>query len=101
MPAAVVDGTPLAQPGKVIGGVYAAMSAAGLAPTTVSEEVAARMPTSEERSQMQLGDGATVLEIWRTTRDQHGQTIEVLRTIASGRLSRLVYDNLPIGQAEG
>ncbi len=99
MPADLVEGTPLAAKGKVIGGVYAAMTAAGLVPSTITEEVAGRQPTSDERTRLRLGDGATVLEVWRTTRDQTGRVIEVLRIVSNAHRSTLVYDNLPIGEA--
>lgn len=101
MPAALVEGTPLAGPGKVVGGVYAVMTAAGFGPDVVSEEVSGRLPTSDERTRMQLAEGATVLEIWRTTRDQNGRVVEVLRTVADARQSTLVYDNLPVRRSEG
>lgn len=101
MPAALAEGTALASSGKVVGGVYAVMTAAGFGPDRVTESVLGRMPTSTERTQMQLSDGATVLELWRTTLDQTGRVVEVLRTIADARLSTLVYDNLPVRRSEG
>jgi GntR family transcriptional regulator len=101
MPAALVEGTPLAGPGKVVGGVYAVMTAAGFGPDRVSEEVSGRLPTSDERARMQLTEGGMVLEIWRTTRDQSGHIVEVLRTVGDARKSTLVYDNLPVRRSEG
>lgn len=101
MPAALVAGTPLADSAKVVGGVYAAMTAAGFGPHKVTEEVLSRPPTTAERAAMTLPTGATVLDVWRTTRDQAGRVTEVLRTVADARYSILVYDNLPVGRAEG
>ncbi len=96
MPAAVVEGTPLADHAKVTGGVYAALSAAGVDLAAVTEEVTARVPTGDEQRRMRLGDAVPVLEIWRITRDGDGRVVEVLRTVANARRSALVYDNLPI-----
>jgi GntR family transcriptional regulator len=101
MPVALVEGTPLSGSGKVVGGVYAVMAAAGFGPDRVTEEVEGRLPTSAERTRMHLVEGATVLEIWRTTHDQNGRVVEVLRTVADARTSTLVYDNLPVRRSEG
>jgi GntR family transcriptional regulator len=101
MPLAIVGGTPLASEAKVVGGVYAAMTAAGFPPDMVTEEVSGRVPTSVERDRMDLGDGASVLDIWRTTQDDRGRTVEVLHTVADARRSVFVYDNLPIRRSEG
>lgn len=97
MPADLVEGTPLAGTEKVVGGVYAVMTAAGFPPDSVTEEVTARPPTSEEQGRMDL-DGAHVLEIWRTTRDPEGRVVEMLRVVADASLSTLVYDNMPVRQ---
>lgn len=96
MPSALVEGTPLAGTEKILGGVYAAMTAHGFPPERASEEVIARMPTSDERARLGLADGAWVLEIWRVTRDPDGRVVEVLRTIANASMSALVYEDLPI-----
>ena len=100
MPADLVEGTPLAGSEKIVGGVYAAMSAAGFAPDHITEEVTARPSTSDERTHLQLDDGGPVLEVWRTTHDATGRAVEVLRIVASAELSTLVYDNLPIRRGD-
>uniref|UniRef100_UPI003B2202D1 GntR family transcriptional regulator n=1 Tax=Micromonospora carbonacea TaxID=47853 RepID=UPI003B2202D1 len=99
MPAALVEGTPLAGTTKVVGGVYAAMAAHGFAPGHVSEEIAARISMGTERERLSLAPGAWVLELWRITRDQNGRAVEVLRTVANASMSAFVYDDLPIGSA--
>jgi GntR family transcriptional regulator len=98
MPAALIDGTPLAVGSKVIGGVYAAMTAAGLTPATVTEEITARSATSAERDRLALDDPAPglVVEVWRTTRDLAGRPLEALRIVADARLTTFVYENLPL-----
>jgi YD repeat-containing protein len=101
MPAALVEGTPLAGSTKIVGGVYAAMTVAGFGPARVTEEITGRPPTTEEQAAIGLPDGATVQEVWRTTYDQAGRIVEVLRTIADARACRFIYDNLPVGRTEG
>jgi GntR family transcriptional regulator len=96
LPAELVEGTPLAEPGKVVGGVYAAMLSAGLVPATFTESLSARLPTREEQQRMRLGDAAPVLEVWRITRDGAGRPLEALRTVADARRSLFVYDDLPV-----
>jgi GntR family transcriptional regulator len=98
MPAELAAGTPLAAPEKIVGGVYAYMRSAGFGPARVTEEVDARMPTSDELDS--LSEGAPVLDIWRTTYDRAARIVELLHTVASGRYSTLVYDDLPIEQSE-
>jgi GntR family transcriptional regulator len=95
-PAALLEGTPLDQPGIVVGGVYAAMTAAGIELATVTEEVLARVSTSDEQATMGLDEAVPVLEVWRTTRDRSGQAVEILHTRADARRCTFVYDNLPI-----
>ncbi len=96
LPAEVVDGTPLADPRKVVGGVYAAMVAAGLDPAVVTEEVGVRLPTVAERQRLGLGDGTPVMEVWRVTRDGADRVLEVQRIVSNGRMVRLVYSDLPL-----
>ncbi len=96
MPADLVEGTPLAEPRKVVGGVYAAMVIAGLDPTTVTETVAVRLPTEIERKRLELGEGTPVMEVWRTTRDAADRVLEVQRLVSNGRMVRLVYSDLPL-----
>lgn len=101
IPAELAKGTPMAGKGKVMGGIYAAMTDAGYIPTSVTEEITGRQPTPQERTRLHLGDGATVLEVWRTTRDHTGRVIEVLRTISNARRLTIVYENLPLRKPEG
>jgi GntR family transcriptional regulator len=100
MPAELVAGTPLAGADKVVGGVYAYMTAAGFGPDRVTEEVSGRPPTSDERERMSLGEGVQVIVIWRTTLDESGRIVELLRTVADARQSTFLYDDLPVRQSE-
>lgn len=96
MPAEVVNGTPLAEPRKVVGGIYAGMVTAGLDPAVVTEEVGVRLPTVVERERLGLGDGTPVLDVWRVTRDGDGRVLEAQRIVSNGRMVRLVYSDLPL-----
>lgn len=95
-PAAIADGTPIARPEKIVGGAYAALTAAGHRPHSYTDEVTARPATGDERAEMDLGQGATVIEIWHTTRDATGRPVETVRLVLDARRVRLVYDDLPI-----
>ncbi len=96
MPANLAEGTPLASGERITGGVYAAMSQAGIRLASVSEELSARSANTEERDRLQLTGVAAVFEVWRTTRDHDGRIVEVLRAVADARRCVFIYDNLPI-----
>lgn len=101
MPADLVEGTPLAAGGKVVGGVYAAMTTAGIIPTSADEVVTARPATGDERDRLALGDAGSVLEVWHHTRDQHGRTVETVRVVLDARRVTLVYGNMPLKPFKG
>ncbi len=96
MPADLAEGTPLAQSGRITGGVYTAMTQSGIRLASVSEELSARSPTPEERDRLHLGEVATVFEVWRTTRGHDGRIVEARRVVADARRCRFVYEDLPI-----
>lgn len=87
----------LDNPGKVEGGVYGAMAAAGLLPGHADEVVTARMPSKEEAAQLSIGSAVPVLLVERTTRAQDGRALELLQIIGAADRLQLVYDKLPIG----
>ncbi|WP_326549268.1 GntR family transcriptional regulator [Micromonospora sp. NBC_01813] len=101
LPAALVADTPLAGRGKVVGGVYAALTAAGVRLGTTSEELSARPVTAAERTSLSMATGGWVLEVWRTTRDVIGRPVEVLCVVSDARRVRYVYDELPIRNTRG
>jgi GntR family transcriptional regulator len=94
-PAALVAGTPIAAPGKITGGVYAALKDAGIPPVAADETVIAREPTREEARDLHL-KGRPVLVIDRVTRDATGRPLEALRVVADPVHTTLVYDSLPL-----
>ncbi|MDG4768740.1 GntR family transcriptional regulator [Solwaraspora sp. WMMD792] len=96
MPRDLVAGTALAGQGKVVGGVYAALAAAGMRPATASEELSARPAALAEQSDLGLAAVGWVLELWRTTRDVTGRPLEALQVVSDARRVTYVYDDLPI-----
>ncbi|WP_431892422.1 GntR family transcriptional regulator [Micromonospora haikouensis] len=97
VPAVIAAGTPLEQPGKLVGGLYAALTAAGVVLATASEEVSGRLPTAAEQEALGLPEAASVLEVWRVTRDRAGRAVEVLHSVSDARRVARAYDDLPIG----
>ncbi|MFG3418759.1 GntR family transcriptional regulator [Micromonospora sp. NPDC048063] len=97
VPADVAAGTPLERPEKLVGGLYAALTAAGVELAAATEEVAGRGPTAEEQDLLGLPEAGTVLEVWRVTRDRTGRAVEVLHTVSDIRRVARVYEDLPIG----
>jgi GntR family transcriptional regulator len=92
-PAALVDGTPLAEPAFLERGTFATLRAIGWPPARISEEVTAGLPTSEEAAV--LGTGP-VLRVARVTRDGSGTALELLNVAASAERHVFTYDELPI-----
>jgi GntR family transcriptional regulator len=95
-PADVAAGTPLAESGRVEGGVYGALVAAGRTPATADEQISARPATAEEAAELGLREMANVLVLDRTTRDRDGRVLELLRVVADPARSIFVYDGLPL-----
>lgn len=96
-PADLVAGTPLAEPGKVTGGAYGALVAAGRVPTTADEAISTRAAGAEESAELGLREAANVLVLERITKDRDGQPLELLRVVANPARTTFVYDGLPLG----
>ncbi|MCF6467421.1 GntR family transcriptional regulator [Nonomuraea sp. MG754425] len=100
-PARLVEGTPLAGQEKVVGGVYAAMRAAGIIPTSADESLSARPATGEESADLTLAPGAPVLTLDRLTRDQEDRRVEWLRMVIDPTRVAVVFDGLPLSRSGG
>jgi GntR family transcriptional regulator len=87
-------------PAKVLGGVYGALTAAGLAPVTADETVRARMPSAEEAEVLEIGAGVPLLTVERVTKDAAGRVLEVLRVTAASDSVEFLYNNLPLSGVE-
>jgi GntR family transcriptional regulator len=92
-PAAVVDGTLLAEPAFLERGTFATLRAIGRPPARITEEVTAGLPTSDEAAVL---GAAPVLRVVRLTRDAAGAALELLYVTASAERHVFLYENLPI-----
>jgi GntR family transcriptional regulator len=88
----------IAGTGKVVGGVFGALTAAGTPPFTADERVNGRMPTLDEANELKIGAGVPLLAVERITRSADRQVLEVLRVVAPADRTELLYDNLPLGR---
>jgi GntR family transcriptional regulator len=74
------------------GGIYARLEDNGHALARFTEEVGARMPTPEERRQLELGPGVPVLTVVRTAYDTNDVAVEVCDTVKVASAYLLEYD---------
>jgi GntR family transcriptional regulator len=96
-PLDLIDGTPLAAPEKMESGTYAALDGIGHGPARVAEEVTARPATDDEQEVLRPGGAKLiVLAVVRTTWDEPGRVVEVLRVAAAADRHVFVYEDLPI-----
>lgn len=58
LPQALVDKTTLAAAGKIVGGIYRALTASGAPPASAEESVTSRMPTRAEAETLSLDLGS-------------------------------------------
>ncbi|MER7370422.1 GntR family transcriptional regulator [Nonomuraea wenchangensis] len=87
-----VQDTPITDPRPGIagqGGGFAVLASRGLDPHEITEDIAARMPTTEEALLLELPAGEPVVEVRRTTRTADGRPIEYARGIHAA--SRFVW----------
>lgn len=95
-PLSVAEAAGLDRPGKVEGGAFGALSAAGLVPTEADEVITARLPIKEEADQLAIGATVPVLLVERVTRERDGQALELLQIIGAADRLELVYDKLQL-----
>ena len=96
IPYELATGTKLSRRDRIPSGIYQALAEIGHVPTTMTEEVTARMPTPDESWALGLVHGIPVLDIQRVTKDQAGRPIELLKVLSIADRTVLVYDDLPI-----
>lgn len=92
IPAAFAEDTQIEQVDTGPGGIYARLEDTGHVLARFTEEVGARMPTPEERRQLELGPGAPVLTVVRTAYDTNDVAIEVCDTVKVASAYLLEYD---------
>jgi GntR family transcriptional regulator len=91
LPDWVAGGTPLALPGKVVGGIYGGLAAVGHSPANAVEMVTGRMPTPAEAEALGLRSGSSVLDARRTTRDRDGRALVHTHVVLAADHACLVY----------
>jgi GntR family transcriptional regulator len=91
-PASLVQGSPIAQPGKLQGGTLAALERLGVTLDRFAEELAVRMPTPEERQALRLVNGVPVIVLTRTAIDSSGTPAEVSVAVLNGERHILNYE---------
>lgn len=99
IPLALVEGSPLAACAPLR--VFAAFVALGITPMTMTEEVSSRSLSPEEADTLGLAPCMSVLDVQRVTRDQDDRPTELLRVVATGDRTKIVYDDLPITPSVG
>jgi GntR family transcriptional regulator len=92
LPEALVTDTPLASSGKIVGGIYRAMTTLGHPPAAAQETVTSRMPTQEEAETLHLDLGSPLLTVTRVTRNTAGAPLMLTRAVMAGDRVQLVYD---------
>jgi len=93
-PAGLVAGTRVADPDTGPGGVYARLAELGHAPASFTEELRARMPSPEERADLDLPDGNPVIAVMRTAYAEDGAPVELNEMVLDAASYVLQYDFL-------
>ncbi|MFF3211219.1 GntR family transcriptional regulator [Streptomyces sp. NPDC002886] len=90
--AALVAGTPVAEPDSGPGGIYARLAELGHEPARFREEVRSRMPNAEEAASLGLAAGTPVVLVVRTAFDSDGRVVEVNEMVLDASAYVLEYD---------
>jgi GntR family transcriptional regulator len=90
-PADLVEGSPIARPEPVPGGVHGELARLIGGLGDAREELFARMPTPTEATTLRLPPGTPVVELWRTIPAADGRVIEVTRFLFDGARYRFAY----------
>jgi GntR family transcriptional regulator len=91
VPADLAKGTPIEERHTGPGGVYARLEENGHHLAEFTEEVAARMPTPEERQRLRLPEGTPVLTVRRIAFDDGGTPVETTDTVKAAPAYVLEY----------
>lgn len=91
VPAALAKGTPIEERHTGPGGIYARLEESGHVLAEFKEEVAARMPTPDERQRLLLPDGTPVLTVRRIAIDAKGTPVEMTDTVKAAPSYVLEY----------
>ena len=86
------QGTKIEEPDSGPGGIYARLEESGHLLARFTEEVGARMPTADERAELEIGSGTPVLTVLRTAYDTSDIAVEVCDTIKVATAYLLEYE---------
>lgn len=92
IPADLAHGTAIVEHDTGPGGIYARLEDAGHTLDHFVEEVAARMPTPDERRALLLSTGVPVMTVVRTAYDTTGRAVEVCDTVKAAHAYILEYE---------
>ncbi|HEX6353211.1 GntR family transcriptional regulator [Actinophytocola sp.] len=92
IPADMAAGTPITEMDTGPGGIYARLEEVGHVLARFTEEVGARMPTPEERRELEIGTGVPVLTVLRTAYDTADVAVEVCDTVKVAPAYLLEYE---------
>jgi GntR family transcriptional regulator len=91
VPATLAKGTLIEERHTGPGGIYARLEEAGHVLAEFTEEVAARMPTPDERQRLLLPEGTPVLTVRRIAFDHNGRPVEMTDTVKAAPSYILEY----------
>lgn len=92
IPMDLVDGTTIGEINPGPGGIYARFEDSGHTLSRFTEEVSARMPSSDESGMLRLPPGTPVLALVRVAYDVHDRPLEVCDTVMSSDHYLLTYE---------
>ncbi|WP_194835946.1 GntR family transcriptional regulator [Nocardia sp. XZ_19_369] len=92
IPVAFAAGTRIEEPDTGPGGIYARLEEAGHVLARFTEEVGARMPTPDERRELELADSVPIITVIRTAYDTDDVAVEVCDTVKVASAYLLEYD---------
>uniref|UniRef100_A0AAU1I025 GntR family transcriptional regulator n=1 Tax=Streptomyces sp. NBC_00180 TaxID=2903632 RepID=A0AAU1I025_9ACTN len=91
LPADLVRGSRIAEPDSGPGGTYKRLAELGVEPVHFSEDLRARMPSSEESAGLSILPGTPVIEICRTAYTSDGVAVEVNQMLLDAGAYALRY----------
>lgn len=92
IPLDMAKGTRIEEADTGPGGIYARLEEAGHVLARFTEEVGARMPTPDERRDLEVGTGVPVLTVLRTAYDTNDVAVEVCDTVKVAPAYLLEYE---------
>jgi GntR family transcriptional regulator len=90
-PLSIARGTPLTERRKIQGGSPRLLSDLGFPPRVWTDQLSARLPTTEELETLDLPDDVPILRTFRVVYTDQARSIEVQILIKGGHLYELAY----------